>query len=436
LKDNPGGGGPYFYRVQAIDNGFTASNEQSYNATSALTSGWSNVVTAALLVPTTTFTGAPASAAYLSNFIVTATSTGTAIPAITVSGPCSATTHGGTASSYQAQVFMNSGSGSCVMTAAWPIGGGYAGATLQQTTAATKATPTTTFGGAPSTSPYNSNFTVTATTNASTVPTIIGTVGICSVGAVSGTAASAKATVTMTSGTGTCVLTATWLTDLNYAAALATQSTTATKLNSQTTITANTPNLSVAGQGVVVSYTVVSQTTLSGGATGPSGNVTVTANGSSCTGTVVAGSCVATIPNAGTFTITANYAGDANFNSSLSPGVTQQVRDFSVTVSPKSQSINGNQQAKYTVTITSLNNFSGSVAMSCGGTYPSSYSCTTIPTPVNVPAGGSVTTTVTVNTLKGSPGTYNVTATGKYGTGTPSSGGLTHSATATVTTKN
>jgi VCBS repeat-containing protein len=436
--DVPPIGSTFFYRVQAVDNGFTTGNEQSYNATSALSSAFSNVATAALLVPITTFTGAPASAVFGSNFIVTATSTGTTTPAITVSGPCSVTTLGGTASSYTAQVFMNSGTGSCVMTATWPIGGGFAGAMLQQTTAATKATPTTTLVGALSTSPYNSSFVMTATTNASTIPTIIGTAGVCSVGAVSGTAASATATVTMTSGTGTCVLTATWLPDLNYASALKTQSTTATKLNSRTTITARSVNPSVAGQPVTVSYSVVSQTALVGGAAGPSGNVTVTGNGSSCIGTVAAGSgsCALTFANAGSFSVTAAYAGDANFNGSTSASVTQTVRNFSLSVTPKTQAVNGNQQAKYTATVTSQQGFSGSVVLTCGGTYPSSFSCSMSPVTVTVPAGGSVTSTLTVNTVKGVPGTYTVTVTGKYGTGVPSSGGLTQQNSSTVTTKN
>ena len=38
-------GTTYYYRVQAVDDGFNLPHEQSYNTTSALISGWSNTVT-------------------------------------------------------------------------------------------------------------------------------------------------------------------------------------------------------------------------------------------------------------------------------------------------------------------------------------------------------------------------------------------------------
>jgi hypothetical protein len=79
--------------------------------------------------------------------------------------------------------------------------------------------PTVTFS-APATAAYQSSFNVTTSTNASTNAVITATAG--SVCTVSGT------TVTMTSGTGTCNLTAFWPADTTYAAAYATQSTLAT----------------------------------------------------------------------------------------------------------------------------------------------------------------------------------------------------------------
>ncbi|HEY5999398.1 MAG TPA: MBG domain-containing protein [bacterium] len=102
---------------------------------------------------------------------------------------------------------------------------------------ATALVPTVTFTGAPATAVYGSTFVVTATTNSSSVPTITGTAGICSVGPVSGTAASATATVTMTAGAGVCTLTANWAPDIFFTAATATQTTNA--LPAALTITAN-----------------------------------------------------------------------------------------------------------------------------------------------------------------------------------------------------
>ncbi|HEY6936291.1 MAG TPA: choice-of-anchor D domain-containing protein [Terriglobales bacterium] len=40
--DNPGSGGPFFYRVQAVDDGFKGALTQSWNSTPALVSAWSN----------------------------------------------------------------------------------------------------------------------------------------------------------------------------------------------------------------------------------------------------------------------------------------------------------------------------------------------------------------------------------------------------------
>jgi hypothetical protein len=88
-----------------------------------------------------------------------------------------------------------------------------------------KATPTVSFTGAPASAPYHATFTVTATTNASSTPSMKAS-GSCT---ISGTI------VTISAGSGTCSLTAAWVADSNYLAATATQSTTATKATPQIT---------------------------------------------------------------------------------------------------------------------------------------------------------------------------------------------------------
>lgn len=87
--------------------------------------------------------------------------------------------------------------------------------------------PTVTFTGAPSTASYGSVFTVSATTNASTTPTITAG-GACT---ISGN------TVIMISSAGTCNLTATWAGDSTYNPATATQTTSA--IPAVLTVTAN-----------------------------------------------------------------------------------------------------------------------------------------------------------------------------------------------------
>ncbi len=64
------------------------------------------------------------------------------------------------------------------------------------------------------------------------------------------------------------------------------------------------------GQAVVVNFSV---TPTSGT---PTGSVTVSDGVDSCTGTVESGICTITLTTLGTRTLTATYAGDANFNGS------------------------------------------------------------------------------------------------------------------------
>jgi len=83
-----------------------------------------------------------------------------------------------------------------------------------------------------------------------------------------------------------------------------------TTITSETTITSDSPDPSVVGQAAVVNFTVTSAS----GA--PTGNVTVSDGVDSCTGTVAAGTCTITLTTVGARTLTATYAGDANFNGS------------------------------------------------------------------------------------------------------------------------
>ena len=89
-----------------------------------------------------------------------------------------------------------------------------------------------------------------------------------------------------------------------------TRSTTA---GTTTTLASDTPDPSVVGQAVTVAYTVTANPPGSGT---PTGNVTVSDGVNNCTGTVAAGSCSLTLTTAGARTLTATYAGDANFNGS------------------------------------------------------------------------------------------------------------------------
>src|SRR5467141_1323380 len=104
---------------------------------------------------------------------------------------------------------MTSGTGTCSLAANWASDNNYLAASATQSTTGTKIAPTDSFAGAPVSAPYQSMFTVTATTNASTTATL----------AASGSCSIVGTTVTMTLSIGTCSLSATWATDNNYLAA-------------------------------------------------------------------------------------------------------------------------------------------------------------------------------------------------------------------------
>src|SRR5207302_175332 len=104
-----------------------------------------------------------------------------------------------------------------------------------------QTTPTVSFTGAPATAYFNSQFTVSASTNASTTATIT----------ASGSCTISSTTVTMISGLGMCSLQASWAADTNYVAATATQSTNA----QQVLVTVSVPDTTVIYDGTPKSIT-------------------------------------------------------------------------------------------------------------------------------------------------------------------------------------
>jgi hypothetical protein len=77
-----------------------------------------------------------------------------------------------------------------------------------------------------------------------------------------------------------------------------------------TRITSDDPDPSQAGDAVTVAFTVES------GAGTPTGTVTVSGGGQSCTGAAPSGTCALTLTEPGSVTLTASYAGSGNFAAS------------------------------------------------------------------------------------------------------------------------
>ncbi|MEZ4862432.1 MAG: Ig-like domain repeat protein [Caldilineaceae bacterium] len=130
-----------------------------------------------------------------------------------------------------------------------------------------------------------------------------------------GTVAAGQCNLTFTS-VGSKSLTATYAGDTNFNGSTSTSAAhTVNKADTTTTITNDTPDPSTVGQAVTVNFSVAASAP---GAGSPTGNVTVSDGVDSCTGMVAAGSCAITLTNAGNRTLTATYAGDSNFNGSIS----------------------------------------------------------------------------------------------------------------------
>ncbi len=271
----------------------------------------------ALASQTITFTGTPASATYNTTFSATATASSGLPVTITASGVCSIS--GST-------VTMTSGTGTCTLTASQSGNATYGAAvSIVNTVTATLAQQTITIGSTPATATYDTSFSVTASSNSLLVVTITAS-GVCSIGSGS---------ITMTSGTGNCTITASQLGNTNYAAAQTTRSVAAQKAASTTTISSDAPNPSTVSQAVAVVFNVTGVTT-------PTGTVTVTAStGESCSASLASGSgsCSITFSTVGIRALAANYGGDTNFNTSASVSVSQTVNGSSTSglvISPAS----------------------------------------------------------------------------------------------------
>jgi hypothetical protein len=99
----------------------------------------------------------------------------------------------------------------------------------------------------------------------------------------------------------------------------------------------------------------------------------------------------------GTYSYTASYPGDANFNPSASAATQLKVADFSIAVSPGAVTVLAGSTATASVNATTSSGFNGSIDLSCTG-IPTSAHCSFAPASLSLANAASATSTLTVTT--------------------------------------
>ena len=208
------------------------------------------------------------------------------------------------------------------------------------TTTLTSDTPDPTVTG----QPFTVNFSLVVNAPGSNVPTVpTGNVTVTAdtgetcTGAINSATPATGSCSIMIFNAGNRTLTAAYQGDANFNVSPASSPATAHVVNKADTTTVITNSVAlgtatVTGQPYAVNYSVSVTAPGSAGGTFNTGQVQVSDGVSTCTGTVLAGTCNLTSTSAGAKTITATYLGDANYNASpTSPGVGHTVNPANTT---------------------------------------------------------------------------------------------------------
>ncbi|ABF39465.1 Integrin-like protein [Candidatus Koribacter versatilis Ellin345] len=160
-----------------------------------------------------------------------------------------------------------------------------------------------------------------------------------------------------------------------------------------------TPNSVTQGEDVVL------RATLNAVLSGASGSVTFTSNGAVIGTAELSTGSVAELTTselpAGTDTVTATYAGDANHNAATSAVASVSVQSlapsFSINATPPSLNLKAGQSGSVTLNLAANAMFSGSVSFTCSG-LPASASCSFSPASVALDSGKTGTVTLQIKT--------------------------------------
>jgi hypothetical protein len=181
----------------------------------------------------------------------------------------------------------------------------------------------------------------------------------------------------------------------NYAITYTNGTLTVNKAVTTTTLTSSTSNANL-GVSILFTATVASATTGT-----PTGTVTLTSGGTVLGTATLNGSGVATFSvstlAAGTSGIVATYSGDANFNGSANPALTQIVTApaFAVTSSVAGIAIKQGQTGSVTLTVSSVGGYAKTLTPACGSGLPAGVTCSFNPSTL-VFTGTNATQTMVV----------------------------------------
>ena len=148
---------------------------------------------------------------------------------------------------------------------------------------------------------------------------------------------------------------------------------------------------------------LVASVTNTGSGPAPSGTVTFMSGSTQLGSATLDASGVATVaPNLITgvnYSVVANYLGDPQHapSSSQAVAITGTATDFQISVAPPTISMTSSQNVTVTVNLTSSGGFSDTIAMGCGG-LPVGITCHFSPSSVKVPANGTGSTQLTIDT--------------------------------------
>jgi hypothetical protein len=258
-------------------------------------------------------------------------------------------------------------------------------ALTQTISAGSKASTTAAVTSSLNPSTVGASVTLTAAVASSTSGTITGTVqfydGSTAIGTPVTVASGAAQYSTTALSVGSHAITATYSGDSTYATSTSlalTQTVNSTTKSATTTAVNSSLNPSTVGANVTFTAIVISST---------AGAITGTVqfyDGGTALGspvTVASGSAMysSSALAQGSHTITATYSGDANYQTSTSPAITQIVNastngDFSVSVTPSSLTIPAGHSGSFNVAVAPVNGSTQTVSLSCTG-LPANAQC-------------------------------------------------------------